>query len=474
MTEIAIDDLTPRNRYEAAGGETDLDYTFPIFDADHLLVQETDPTDLNNPVTLVRGTDYTVTGVNVATGGTIVFDTGAYPSGAIEDNIYTITRKVPYERLNDYQFSGDFESSDINSDLDLVIMQIQQLDLRLNATVQLDETDEITVLPIKVETTANRQGALIGFNAAGNQIEAKSLASLSLTGLDTLFSTLSANDFMQYNGTNWVNITIQDLKDTLGIKKNNYVATSAPTVNDDSGDGYAVGSKWIDITNDNVYHCVDATLTAAVWELGDLEASDLGSAAAASLIDDDTFATATSANIPSAESVKAYIDGKHFGAWSNVATTSGTAVAIDEAIPSGTTEIELWVDGISVNGSAQVIFQIGDSGGYETTGYTSVSAITTDGNLNVAETASAGFLIFDSAQVVDAMLMTGPIRLRLIDAASNKWVMDGLIMRTNVANEGGGPCAGSKSLSAELDRIRITTVAGTAAFDAGSVRVRYK
>ena len=172
MTEIAIDDLTPRNRYVSAGGETTLDYDFPIFDADHLLVQETDPTDLNNPVTLVRGTDYTVTGVGVATGGTIVFDTGVYPSGGIEDNIYTITRNVPYERLNDYQFSGDFESSDINSDLDLVIMQIQQLDLRLNATVQLDETDALTALPITIEATADRQDRVLQFNAAGTGLEA--------------------------------------------------------------------------------------------------------------------------------------------------------------------------------------------------------------------------------------------------------------------------------------------------------------
>lgn len=167
MTEIAIDDLTPRNRYVSAGGETTLDYDFPIFDAGHLLVQETDPTDLNNPVTLVRGTDYTVTGVGGATGGTIVFDTGVYPSGGVSGNIYTITRNVPYERLNDYQFSGDFESSDINSDLDLVIMQIQQLDLRLNATVQLDETDELTTLPITIEATADRQDRVLGFNPAG-------------------------------------------------------------------------------------------------------------------------------------------------------------------------------------------------------------------------------------------------------------------------------------------------------------------
>ena len=49
----------------------------------------------------------------------------------------------------------------------------------------------------------------------------------------------------------------------------NLSATSAPTVNDDSGDGYRVGSIWIDTTADKSYICVDATAGAAAWiEMG--------------------------------------------------------------------------------------------------------------------------------------------------------------------------------------------------------------
>ena len=44
-------------------------------------------------------------------------------------------------------------------------------------------------------------------------------------------------------------------------------ATAGPAVTDDSGSGYAVGSRWIDVTNDKEYVCVDATSTAAVWVL---------------------------------------------------------------------------------------------------------------------------------------------------------------------------------------------------------------
>lgn len=48
--------------------------------------------------------------------------------------------------------------------------------------------------------------------------------------------------------------------------KCNYAAAAAPTVNDDSGDGYTVGSIWVDTTNDDAYIAVDVTLGAAVWE----------------------------------------------------------------------------------------------------------------------------------------------------------------------------------------------------------------
>ncbi len=42
--------------------------------------------------------------------------------------------------------------------------------------------------------------------------------------------------------------------------------TAAPTVNDDSGDGYGIGSLWIDTTNDNIYQATDVTVGAANWE----------------------------------------------------------------------------------------------------------------------------------------------------------------------------------------------------------------
>jgi hypothetical protein len=50
-----------------------------------------------------------------------------------------------------------------------------------------------------------------------------------------------------------------------GEPKSRYKSTTAPTVNDDAGDGFVPGSIWVDTTGDVQYVCVDNTSGAAVW-----------------------------------------------------------------------------------------------------------------------------------------------------------------------------------------------------------------
>ena len=47
--------------------------------------------------------------------------------------------------------------------------------------------------------------------------------------------------------------------------KSNLNASVAPAVGDDSNDGYAVGSEWINTTADKAFICLDASVGAAVW-----------------------------------------------------------------------------------------------------------------------------------------------------------------------------------------------------------------
>lgn len=144
-----------------------------------------------------------------------------------------------------------------------------------------------------------------------------------------------------------------------------------------------------------------------------------------------------------------------------VTTTSGTSADFT-GIPSGTRLIIVNLEGVSMDGNTDIQIQLGDSGGIETTGYVGVGS---SDQTPQAYTTGFGFRNGDPTVVYD-----GSIVLTLLDSTTNTWCVSG-----NIAS--GTPqmlnIAGSKSLSAELDRLRLTTVNGTANFDAGKANILY-
>jgi len=76
--------------------------------------------------------------------------------------------------------------------------------------------------------------------------------------------------------TDWAESINTDL-DTLDgqLPLSIFNATSAPTATSDTNAGYAVGSRWVDTTNNKYYVCVDATATAAIWQEV-IPAADIG------------------------------------------------------------------------------------------------------------------------------------------------------------------------------------------------------
>jgi len=183
--------------------------------------------------------------------------------------------------------------------------------------------------------------------------------------------------------------------------------------------------------------------------------------------DEDNMASDSATAIPSQQSVKAYVAAEIAAIPSMitlgtmVATTSGTAIDFT-GIPAGTKRITIMLDGVSTNSiSTQMIVQIGDAGGLETTGY--VSAAATAGRTD-------GFSVSDYGGATD--VHTGKIVLDLMDAATFKWIAAGSMAITNVPQS--QSMGGSKSLTAELTQIRLTTSAGTATFDAGVMNISYE
>lgn len=145
---------------------------------------------------------------------------------------------------------------------------------------------------------------------------------------------------------------------------------------------------------------------------------------------------------------------------------SGTAVNFT-GIPAGVKHIVFqMVGGVSTNGTSNLLLQIGDSGGLESSGYSSTAIETVIGT---GASSTAGFLLTSSTAATQDW--RGTVVLTREDSANNTWVASGSINATALIR--GHMSNGDKSLSAALDRITLTTVGGTDTFDAGSINIQY-
>ena len=151
-----------------------------------------------------------------------------------------------------------------------------------------------------------------------------------------------------------------------------------------------------------------------------------------------------------------------------VATTSGTSIDFT-GIPAGVKQIVFTFKAVSTNSSSNYLIQIGDSGGIQSTGYDSICFRLLNSTLPVRTESSDGFLINIEQSNCEVF---GSITLTLQDASSFSWVAFGGVS-TRLGSITQYISTGGKSLSAVLDRIRLTTVIGTNTFDNGSVNIAY-
>jgi hypothetical protein len=146
----------------------------------------------------------------------------------------------------------------------------------------------------------------------------------------------------------------------------------------------------------------------------------------------------------------------------SVASTSGTSIDFT-GLPSWVKRVTVMFDGVSTNGTSAMLIQLGDSGGIETTGYNSSAS-------NAGNTATSytnGFPATDGS--VAASVYSGVYTV--VTLGSNIHSASGIFGASGDQQSVG---AGSKTLSATLDRVRITTVNGTDTFDAGSINILYE
>jgi hypothetical protein len=147
-----------------------------------------------------------------------------------------------------------------------------------------------------------------------------------------------------------------------------------------------------------------------------------------------------------------------------VASTSGTSIDFT-SIPNWVKRITVMFQGVSTNGSSNILIRIG-SGSFISTGY--VSSVSYCGAGQNTATSTAGFVI---AATGAGQAWSGVLNINLLNASNYTYCESGVISDgANYSSMSGGNIA----LSGILDRVRITTVNGTDTFDAGSINILYE
>jgi hypothetical protein len=147
-------------------------------------------------------------------------------------------------------------------------------------------------------------------------------------------------------------------------------------------------------------------------------------------------------------------------------TASGTSVDFT-GIPSWVKRVTVMFNGVSTNGTSIKQIQLGDAGGFETTGYLGAGIQLTDATSVNAATITTGFGI-RSALAADTI--NGAVIIA--NLTGNTWVAQGSL--TDSSRGAGYLVGGAKALSDVLTQVRITTVGGTDTFDAGSINILYE
>ena len=188
----------------------------------------------------------------------------------------------------------------------------------------------------------------------------------------------------------------------------------------------------------------------------------------------DAIANTQTANNNSTKvATTAYADANQNTLGTPQATTSGTSVSLSD-IPAGVKAVRICFVGVSTNGTSPVILRVGPSGGVVSAGYLGGNGGINGSGVADSSTASTVGFIFDrpGASISASAVRHGTMTLTLENSSTNTWTMSatGFDTGTLIAFW----AAGRIALSGALNKVTLTTVGGSDAFDAGEVNVNYQ
>mgnify|MGYP003668672251 FL=1 len=165
--------------------------------------------------------------------------------------------------------------------------------------------------------------------------------------------------------------------------------------------------------------------------------------------------------------VLSFVDAPGWTYGTQIVDSSNTSEEFT-GIPNTATDIDLFFNLMSFTATISATVVLGDGGGYETSGYSGDSFAIEGGNINQV-TSSTSLFTFRTANG-SSTAFNGVIRVRRMDSSGFVYMArHQLVINTSITTSIQG--SGSKTLSAALDRIKIS--GGT--FDGNSTfQIRYR
>jgi hypothetical protein len=189
---MTISTETMKVTYEGNGSNTTFDFAFLIPEAESVLLTYTDA---NGIESVIESSDYTLTGINNPSGGTVTYPLSGSPLAA--GTFLTISRNMSYTQEVSLSNQGNMYPIAVEQGLDRTTMMIQQLVDRLNRALVFSITDTaIGNLP----AAAARAQKFMAFDANGQPTVAAG-TSADLTPVSVFVNTLlSAADASTFRG----------------------------------------------------------------------------------------------------------------------------------------------------------------------------------------------------------------------------------------------------------------------------------
>lgn len=431
-----------RARYSATAGQTNFEGDFPIdSDADVQVWQKVNATGVVSLLTLT--TDYTVT-LDGAAPNTFEVD---LVTGAAVGDIITVEGDTDPDRDTDFTTGGDYLATTVNNAEDRQYRVMQELVRDLDRAAIANPVSPSTFDPT-LPDVVDEAGKYLRVNSGETALELAELVSTSATLSDATpgdtaaagaagsSSDISRADHVHAIPTSGV---ISAMINALAVTTGKIAALAVTTAK--------IAANAVDSTKLKaalIPDFTEAVITAA---------------------DSILFSDADDSGNSKRDTVQGILDLVSAGVTlgTEQATTSGTTITFG-SIPAGTKRITINLVGVSFTGTADMLIQIGDAGGIETTGYISGSH-SLYAATNTNNNSTTGFITKDD--VGATAVRHGRIVLELEDAANFTWVCThNFYARTDCRVWG----AGSKSLSAELTQLQLN--GGT--FDAGAVNITYE